>query len=163
MHIEQKPSTNLQTQLGWQQQPSATISHHSNQDATHHEDSRKVKASKSIRISIVSKLDFNFLVNPFLYKKDKTIQNSTQVEVDSFNFTILLTSSWRIVVRVSSIVSRPLILWMPSPKGFNPYKFLRKGPRIRSNMLFDLQCWKQMLHNHCKINECSSCCTLKVI
>jgi hypothetical protein len=109
----------------------------------------------------VSKLDFNFLVNPFLYKKDKTIRNSTQVEADSFNFTILLTSSWRFVVRVSSIVSRPLILWMPSPKGFNHYKFWRKGPRIRSNMLFNLQCWKQLLHDHCKIKECSLCCTLK--
>ncbi len=111
----------------------------------------------------MSKLDVNFLVNPFIYKKDKTILNSTQVEVDSFNFTILLTSLWRIVVRVSGIVSRPLILWMPSPKGFNPYKFWRKGQRIRSNMLFNLQCWKQMLHNHCKIKECSSCCTLKVL
>ncbi len=126
-HIEQKPSSSLQTELGWEQQPSATISHHSNQDAIHHEGSRKVKASKSIRISIVSKLDFNFLVNPFLYKKDKTIRNSTQVEVDSFNFTILLTSSWRIVVRVSSIVSRPLILWMPSPKGLTPTSFWERG------------------------------------
>ncbi len=160
-HIEQKPSTNLQTELGWEQQPSATISHHSNQEAICHEDSSKLKASKSIRISIVSKLDFNFLVNPFLHKKEKTSWNSTQVEADSFNFTTVLKSSWRIVVRVSGIVSRPLILWMPSSKGFNPYKFLRKGPRIRSNMLFNLQCWKQMLHNHCKIKECSSCCTLK--
>jgi hypothetical protein len=138
-------STNLQTELGWKEQPSASISHHSDQEAIHHEDSSKLKASKSIRISIVSKLDFNFLVNPFLHKKNKTSWNSTQVEADSVNFTILLTSSQRIVVRVFSIVSRLLILWMPSPKGFNPYKFLRKGPRIRSNMLFDLQCWKQML------------------
>jgi hypothetical protein len=111
----------------------------------------------------VSKLDFNFLVNPFLYKKDKMIRNSTQVEVDYFNFTILLKSSRRIVVRVSNIVSRFLILWMPSPKGFNPYKFLTKGPRIRSNMLFNLQCWKQILHNHCKIKECTLCCTIKVL
>jgi hypothetical protein len=82
MHIEHKPSTNLQTDLRWEQQPSATISHHSYQEAIHHEDSSKVKASKSIRISIGSKLDFNFLVNPFICKKDKTIPNSTQVEVD---------------------------------------------------------------------------------
>jgi hypothetical protein len=120
MHIEQKPSTNLQIELGWEQQPSVTISNHSNQEAIHHEDNSKVKASKSIRISIVSKLDFNFLVNPFLYKKDKTIWNSTQVEVDYFNFTILLTSSWRIVVRVSSIVSRPLFCECPHPRVLTP-------------------------------------------
>ncbi len=48
MHVEHKPSTNLQTEVGWKQQPSATISHHSNQEAIQHEDNNKVKASKSI-------------------------------------------------------------------------------------------------------------------
>jgi hypothetical protein len=93
MHIEQKPSTNLQTELGWEQQPSATISHHSNQEAIHHEDSRKVKASKSIIISVVSKLDFNFLVNPFLFKKDKTFETQPKLKL------ILLTLQFYLQVR----------------------------------------------------------------
>ncbi len=45
-----------------------------------------VKAPKTVRISIVSKLDFNFLLHSFSPLKDKTIWNSTKVDLlESFS------------------------------------------------------------------------------